>query len=33
MPIVLKDTLPMGTTMVSDEMAKALKKHGIPVFK
>ena len=33
MPTILKDTLPLGTTMVPDEVAKALKKHGFPVFK
>ena len=33
MSIVIKDTLPLGTTMVPDNLAPLLKKHGIPVFK
>lgn len=33
MPNIIRDTLPLGTTMIPNEMAKALKKHGIPVFK
>lgn len=33
MPNIIRDTLPMGTTMIPIELAKTLKKHGIPVFK
>lgn len=33
MPEIIRDSLPLGTTMVPEYMVSALKKHGIPVFK
>lgn len=33
MAFVIKDTLPMGTRLIPEDIAAACRKHGIPTFK